>query len=79
MLVDALALAKDGPGLCIQFGDIIDQIEAKYEVIVVYFVTDADGGSLKARKLLAIARPWLFLPSCWAHQVCRLCSCATLC
>jgi hypothetical protein len=44
----------------------------KYKCTVTYFITDADGGSLKGRKLLAEQRPWLFVPSCWAHQVCSL-------
>jgi hypothetical protein len=67
-LIEATGLSKDGPSMCRQFADMIDNIEKKYECTVVYFVTDADGGSLKGRKLLAKERPWLFTPSCWAHQ-----------
>jgi hypothetical protein len=36
---------------------------------VIYLTTDADGGSKKGRILLGKERPWLILPSCWAHQV----------
>ncbi|KAJ7934367.1 ribonuclease H-like domain-containing protein [Mycena leptocephala] len=67
-LVDATACAKDGPGMCKQFCEIIDFIEKEYNCTVIYFVTDADGGSLKGRKLLQKLCPWLFIPSCWAHQ-----------
>jgi hypothetical protein len=69
-LIDATALPKDGPGLCKQFGEIIDEIEETYKCIVIYFITDADGGSLKGRKLLEKQRPYLFALSCMAHQAC---------
>ncbi|KAJ7198115.1 hypothetical protein GGX14DRAFT_573671 [Mycena pura] len=46
-LIDATALAKDGPAQCKQFAEIIDAIEKKYNCRVVYFITDADGGALK--------------------------------
>ncbi|KAF8146020.1 hypothetical protein K438DRAFT_1781381 [Mycena galopus ATCC 62051] len=46
-LIDATALNKDGPSLCEQFGLIINQIEEKYNCIVIEFTTDADGGSKK--------------------------------
>lgn len=68
-LIHATALAKDGPEQCKQFADIIDAIEKKYNCKVIYFITDADGGSLKGRKLLLVERPYLFLLSCMAHQV----------
>ncbi|KAJ7074602.1 ribonuclease H-like domain-containing protein [Mycena amicta] len=67
-LVDATALAKDGPGLCSQFEELIDKIEADYKCIITHFITDADGGSLKGRKLLQKLRPYLFTVSCTAHQ-----------
>ncbi|KAJ6623800.1 hypothetical protein B0H10DRAFT_2213164 [Mycena sp. CBHHK59/15] len=67
-LVDATACAKDGPGMSKQFCEIIDFIEREYNCTVIYFVTDADGGSLKGRKLLQKLRPWLFTPSFWGHQ-----------
>ncbi|KAF8186109.1 ribonuclease H-like domain-containing protein, partial [Mycena galopus ATCC 62051] len=67
-LIDATALGKDGPSLCEQFGLIIDRVEEKHNCIVIYFTTDADGGSKKGRILLGKKRPWLILPSCWAHQ-----------
>ncbi|KAJ6555690.1 ribonuclease H-like domain-containing protein [Mycena vulgaris] len=67
-LVDTTACAKDGPGMCKQFCEIIDFIEKEYNCTVIYFVTDADSGSLKGRKLLQKLCPWLFIPSCWAHQ-----------
>ncbi|KAJ6583641.1 ribonuclease H-like domain-containing protein [Mycena sp. CBHHK59/15] len=47
---------------------MIDRIELKHGCIVIYFTTDADGGSKKGRLLLGKIRPWLILPSCWAHQ-----------
>ncbi|KAJ7888984.1 hypothetical protein B0H13DRAFT_1888199 [Mycena leptocephala] len=58
---------KSGPGMCQQFCDIIDRIEAKYDCKVIYFVTDADGGSKKGRELLGKQRIYLILPSRWAH------------
>ncbi|KAJ6624745.1 ribonuclease H-like domain-containing protein [Mycena sp. CBHHK59/15] len=67
-LVEVTALNKDGPALCEQFAGMIDRIELKHGCTIIYFTTDADGGSNKGRKLLGIKRPWLILPSCWAHQ-----------
>ncbi|KAJ6624566.1 ribonuclease H-like domain-containing protein [Mycena sp. CBHHK59/15] len=67
-LTDATSMDKSGPGMCRQFCDIIDRIEAKYDCKVIYFVTDADGGSKKGRELLGKQRIYLILPSCWAHQ-----------
>ncbi|KAJ6540907.1 ribonuclease H-like domain-containing protein [Mycena sp. CBHHK59/15] len=67
-LVEVTALNKDGPALCEQFAGMIDHIELKHGCTIIYFTTDADGGSNKGRKLLGIKRPWLILPSCWAHQ-----------
>ncbi|KAJ6607318.1 hypothetical protein B0H10DRAFT_2227978 [Mycena sp. CBHHK59/15] len=67
-LVEVTALNKDGPALCEQFGAMIDRVEVKYGCIIIYFTTDADGGRKKGCQLLGIKRPWLILPSCWAHQ-----------
>ncbi|KAJ6467375.1 ribonuclease H-like domain-containing protein [Mycena sanguinolenta] len=67
-LIEVTALNKDGPSLCEQFAGMIDRVEEKYGCIVIYFTTDADGGSKKGRILLGKKRPWLILPSCWAHQ-----------
>lgn len=61
---------KTGPGQCEQFEKIIDSIEEKYGCIIIYLSTDADGGSNKGRKILGKKRPYLIVPSCWAHQVC---------
>lgn len=52
-----------------QFEKIIDHVEKKYDCIVIYFVTDADGGSKKGRIILGKRRPYMLVPSCWAHQV----------
>jgi hypothetical protein len=68
-LIDMTAHSKDGPALCKLFSDMIDRVETKYKCYVIYFITDADGGSKKGRVLLGKQRPWLFVPSCWAHQV----------
>ncbi|KAJ7664159.1 hypothetical protein B0H17DRAFT_1211425 [Mycena rosella] len=67
-LVEVTTLNKDGPSLCAQFAGMIDRVEVKHGCIVIYFTTDADGGSKKGRILLGKQRPWLILPSCWAHQ-----------
>ncbi|KAJ6549409.1 ribonuclease H-like domain-containing protein [Mycena vulgaris] len=67
-LFDATAFNKDGPALCAQFEEIIERIQTKYKCFVIFFVTDADGGSKKGRILLGKKRPYLFVPSCWAHQ-----------
>ncbi|KAJ6607539.1 hypothetical protein B0H10DRAFT_548655 [Mycena sp. CBHHK59/15] len=58
-LTDATSMDKSGPGMCCQFCDIIDRIEAKYDCKVIYFVTDADGGSKKGRELLGKQRIYL--------------------
>ena len=42
--------------LAIQFANIIDHVEDKHNCIVIYFITDADGGSNKGCKLLKKAR-----------------------
>ncbi|KAJ7916612.1 hypothetical protein B0H13DRAFT_2323220 [Mycena leptocephala] len=47
---------------------MIDRVELKHRCYVIFFGTDADGGSKKGRVLLGKQRPWLFVPSCWAHQ-----------
>ncbi|KAJ6610634.1 ribonuclease H-like domain-containing protein [Mycena sp. CBHHK59/15] len=67
-LIDVTKLNKDGASLCEQFVGMIDRVELLHGCIIIYFTTDADGGSNKGRKLLAKLRPWLILPSCWAHQ-----------
>ncbi|KAJ7724310.1 ribonuclease H-like domain-containing protein [Mycena maculata] len=67
-LVDVTSMDKSGPGMCRQFAEIIDRIETKYGCIIIYFITDADGGSKKGRVLLGKERRYLILPSCWAHQ-----------
>ncbi|KAJ6573333.1 ribonuclease H-like domain-containing protein [Mycena sp. CBHHK59/15] len=67
-LIDVTELKKDGASQCEQFAAMIDRIELKHGCIVIYFTTDADGGSKKGRLLLGKIRPWLILPSCWAHQ-----------
>ncbi|KAJ7194227.1 hypothetical protein GGX14DRAFT_576547 [Mycena pura] len=50
------------------FAKVISEVETTYLCYVVYFVTDADGGSRKGRAILLTLRPDLFLPSCFAHQ-----------
>jgi hypothetical protein len=67
--MDATASNKDGPALCRLFADIIKRTEHEYKCVVVVFTMDADGGSNRGRKDLALERPDLILPSCWAHQV----------
>ncbi|KAJ6622834.1 ribonuclease H-like domain-containing protein, partial [Mycena sp. CBHHK59/15] len=67
-LIEVTALKKDGPSQCKQFAEMIDRIEEKHGCIVIYFTTDADGGSKKGRVLLGKRWPWIILPPCWAHQ-----------
>ncbi|KAJ6527545.1 ribonuclease H-like domain-containing protein [Mycena sp. CBHHK59/15] len=67
-LIDVTALKIDGASQCEQFAAMIHRIELVNGCIVIYFTTDADGGSKKGRILLGKKRPWLILPSCWAHQ-----------
>jgi hypothetical protein len=69
-LIDVTADCKDGDSMCRQFAEIIDRTESKLGCIVIYYLTDSDGGSAKGRKNLGVMRPWLFVPPCWAHQVC---------
>ena len=68
-VVAAGLLPKDGQGMCSFYKEKIDLIEEKFGCTVLYYITDANGGSLKGRKLLLEERPWLFAPSCMAHQV----------
>ena len=70
-LIETKALSKDGPGMCEQFAQMIDGAERKYMCIVIFFTTDSDGSAKKGCKLLGKLRPYLLLPSCWAHQVSR--------
>jgi len=65
-----LADKKDGVALAIQFANIIDCVEDKHGCVVIYFTTDADGGSRKGHQFFEKARLWLLTPSCWTHQVC---------
>ncbi|KAJ7175140.1 ribonuclease H-like domain-containing protein [Mycena crocata] len=67
-LCDVTSMDKSGPGMCQQFIEIIDRIQTKYGCTVIYFITDADGGSKKGRVLLGKECAYLILPSCWAHQ-----------
>ncbi|THU81763.1 hypothetical protein K435DRAFT_605700, partial [Dendrothele bispora CBS 962.96] len=67
-LLEVTALNKDGAAQCAEFERMIDDLETKYGCMVLYFVTDADGGSKKGRIELGKKRPYLILPSCWAHQ-----------
>ncbi|KAK7042800.1 ribonuclease H-like domain-containing protein [Favolaschia claudopus] len=67
-LTDMTSQNKDGEALRDLFGSMIDRVEKKYHCYVIYFITDADGGSKKGRILLGKQRPWLLVPSCWAHQ-----------
>ncbi|KAJ7175217.1 ribonuclease H-like domain-containing protein [Mycena crocata] len=59
---------KDGESLRVQFEEMIDEAERKLDCNVIAFLTDNDGGSKKGRLLLAIARFWLLLFPCCAHQ-----------
>ena len=68
-LVKVTSQNKDGPAMADQFEAIINRIEDRYGCIVIYFATDADGGSKKGRVILEKRRPWMLAPSCWAHQV----------
>ncbi|KAJ7431571.1 ribonuclease H-like domain-containing protein [Mycena galericulata] len=67
-LIDATEFNKDGPALCAHFDEIIERVQKKYGCSVIIFITDADGGSKKGRILLGKKRPYLLVPSCWAHQ-----------
>ena len=59
--------------MCIAFEAMIDKAEGLYNIIVVAFCCDNDGGSQRGRKDLVMKRPWLFGPPCCAHQVRQLC------
>ncbi|KAJ3978353.1 hypothetical protein F5890DRAFT_1382107, partial [Lentinula detonsa] len=67
-VIDATAENKDGLAQCQNFEDTIDHIQKEYHCTVIYFLTDADGGSKKGRILLVKKRPYLLAPSCWSHQ-----------
>ncbi|KAJ6600160.1 ribonuclease H-like domain-containing protein [Mycena sp. CBHHK59/15] len=68
------SLTKDSiNGVCAnvdyKYMEIIDRIGTKYNCVIIYFITDTDGGSKKGRVLLGKKRNYLILPSCWAHQI----------
>ncbi|KAJ7229916.1 hypothetical protein GGX14DRAFT_553420 [Mycena pura] len=67
-LVNTTAANKDGKSMATFFAKVISEVETTYLCYVVYFVTDADGGSRKGRAILLTLPPDLFLPSCFAHQ-----------
>ncbi|KAF5343191.1 hypothetical protein D9758_016921 [Tetrapyrgos nigripes] len=67
-LSEVTAMNKDGEAQCAEFERLVDTIERRFECTVIYLVTDADGGSKKGRMVLGKRRPYLVLPSCWAHQ-----------
>ena len=48
---------------------MIDKAENQYDIVVVAFCCNNDGGSQRGRKDLVLSRPWLFGPPCCAHQV----------
>jgi len=64
-----MAHGKDGASMCEAFEAMIDKAEKLYEVIVVAFCCDNNGGSQRGRKDLVLKRPWLFGLPCCAHQV----------
>lgn len=68
-LVEVTADDKHGIAMAMQFGDIIDHVESEHGCTIVYFTTDSDGGTKKGRIILGKERPWILVPSCWAHQV----------
>ncbi|KAF7295822.1 DUF659 domain-containing protein [Mycena chlorophos] len=70
-VLETTAGRKDGEGMAAFYEETIIRVEAKFGCIVIYVVTDADGGSKKGRDLLLEKRPDLFTPSCAAHQ-CQL-------
>ncbi|KAJ7746676.1 ribonuclease H-like domain-containing protein [Mycena metata] len=67
-LIDVTDLKKDGVSQGELFAEMIDRVELAHGCIVIYLTTDADGGSKKGQINLGKKRPWLILPSCWAHQ-----------
>ncbi|KZP27364.1 hypothetical protein FIBSPDRAFT_948639 [Athelia psychrophila] len=67
-LIEITGDDKHGIAMAMQFGEIVDHVEVEYSCVVVYFTTDSDGGAKKGRLLLGKERPWLLVPSCWAHQ-----------
>ncbi|KAF8134104.1 ribonuclease H-like domain-containing protein [Mycena galopus ATCC 62051] len=67
-LINTTAANKDGESMAAFFAKIINEVEATYLCYVIYFITDADGGSKKGRAIHLTLRPDLFLPSCFAHQ-----------
>ncbi|KZP22974.1 hypothetical protein FIBSPDRAFT_737980 [Athelia psychrophila] len=67
-LIEVTGDNKHGIAMAIQFGEIIDHIEEEFRCVVVYLTTDSDGRAKKGRIILGKERPWMLVPSCWAHQ-----------
>ncbi|KAJ7437344.1 ribonuclease H-like domain-containing protein, partial [Mycena latifolia] len=67
-LIQANGHKKDGASMCAAFEQMIDKTEDTYGCIVVLFCCDNDGGSQRGRKDLILARPWLLVAPCCAHQ-----------
>ncbi|KAJ7504639.1 ribonuclease H-like domain-containing protein [Mycena galericulata] len=71
LLIDILRInqsRKDGESLKRQFEEMIDEAERKLGCNVIAFLTDNDGGSKRGRILLALARLYLLVFPCCAHQ-----------
>ena len=66
-LIEVTGDDKHGIAMAMQFGEIVDRVEEQYGCVVVYFTTDSDGGAKKGHIILGKERPWLLVPSCWAH------------
>jgi hypothetical protein len=68
-LILATSHKKDGSSMCKAFEGMINKAEDLYEVIVMAFCCNNDGGSQRGRKDPVLNQPWLFDPPCCAHQV----------
>ena len=56
--------------LLAQLESVMQELQEKWDIVLVAVVTDASGECRKARRQLARKYPWLIVLDCYAHQVC---------
>ena len=61
---------KTGDNLLARLESVMQELQEKWDIVLVAVVTDASGECRKARRQLARKYPWLIVLDCYAHQVC---------
>ena len=61
---------KTGDNLLVQLESVTQELQEKWDIVLVAVVTDALGECHKARHKLAQKYPWFIVLDCYGHQVC---------